>query len=58
MLDPNSEQERKKSDLVRQLECLIEEVQRNRLFGEFTISFSAQAGKISHYEEVRRRTYK
>lgn len=56
--DPNGEQERKKSSLIRLLESLITEVQSERLFGEFTISFSAQSGKISHYEELRKRTFK
>lgn len=56
--DPNSEQERKKSDLIRQMKNLIEEVQGDLLFGEFTISFSAQAGKIGHFKEVRERTFR
>lgn len=57
-IDRNCEQERKKSDLIRLLECLIDDVHQNRLFGEFTVSFSSQAGKISHFEELRKRTFK
>lgn len=57
-IDRNGEQERKKSDLIHLLEQLIDEVSDERLFGEFTVSFSAQAGKISHYEEMRKRTFK
>jgi hypothetical protein len=56
--DPNSEQERKKSDLIRLLEKLIDDVHDDRLFGDFSVSFSAQSGKIGHFEEVRRRTFK
>ncbi len=56
--DPNSEQARKKSDLVRLLERLIDDVQDERLFGDFSVSFSAQNGNIGHYEEVRRKTFR
>lgn len=58
MADPNSEQERKKSDLLNLLERLLDDVENGRLFGDFGISFSAQSGKIGHYEENRRVTFK
>lgn len=57
-VDRNSDHERKKSDMLVLLERLVDEVNRDRLFGEFTVSFSAQGGRISHYEEFRRRTFK
>lgn len=57
-IDPNSEQARKKSDLLNMLESLIDDVQRGRLFGEFSVTFTAQSGKIGHIEELRRRTFK
>lgn len=56
--DPNSEQARKESDLVGLLEGLIRDVKAGRLFGEFGVNFTAQAGKIGHIEELRRRTFK
>lgn len=51
-------QARKSDDVVRLLEQLIKDVQSGRMYGDFGITFSAQGGKIGHYEEVRRRTFK
>lgn len=56
--DPNSEQQRKQSELLNILEGLIKDVKDGRLFGEFGVTFTAQSGNIGHYEEVRRRTFK
>lgn len=56
--DPNSEQSRKESELLNLLEGLIRDVKAGRLFGEFGVSFTAQSGKIGHFEETRRRTLK
>ncbi len=50
--------ERKAVDLIQRLESLIEEVQQGRKFGEFGVSFTAQAGKIGHYEVKTKETYK
>lgn len=56
--DPNSEQSRKKSELMNLLERLLEDVEKGRMYGEFSVSFTAQSGKIGHIEELRRRTLK
>ena len=56
--DPNSEQQRKKSELLNLLESLMDDVESGRYFGEFGITFTTQSGKIGHYEEVRKRTFK
>ena len=57
-IDLNGEQQRKKSELLNMLERLIDDVEAGRLFGEFGISFSTQSGKIGHYEESRKTTFK
>lgn len=52
------EQARKATALVRLLERLIEDVQAERLYGEFGVTFSCQAGQIGQYEEHRKSTFK
>lgn len=51
-------QARKATELVRILERMIADVQGGRLYGEFGVQFTAQGGKIGHYEESRKTTYK
>lgn len=54
----HEEQQRKESDLLNTLERLIQDVRTGRLFGEFGVHFTAQAGRIGHYTEERRITRK
>lgn len=51
-------QARKADALVRLLESMIAEVQSGRMYGEYGVSFTAQGGKIGHFEEHRKTTYK
>lgn len=51
-------QARKTSALLTLLERLIEDVQEGRLYGDFGVTFTAQGGKIGHYEEHRKTTFK
>ena len=57
-VDINGEQARKKAEILNLLERLVEDVENGRLFGEFSVVFTAQSGNIGHYEEMRRRTFK
>lgn len=53
------EAQARKADALRSLlESLIRDVQGGRLYGDFSVSFSAQGGKIGHYEEHRKTTFK
>lgn len=57
-VEPSSDQIRKKSELICLLSRLIDEAQDEHSFGEFSVSFSTQSGKIGHYEVNRKTTYK
>lgn len=51
-------QDRKKQQMLMVLRQLIERVETEELYGEFSVTFMAQAGKIGHFEEHSRRTFK
>jgi len=51
-------QDRKKQQVVMILRQLIERVETEELYGEFGVTFMAQAGKIGHFEEHTKRTFK
>lgn len=51
-------QERKKAQIVSLMRKLIDEVEKGEFYGEFSVAFTAQNGRIGHYEERRVRTYK
>lgn len=51
-------QDRKKQQLLQVLRQLIERVEAEELYGEFGVVFMAQAGKIGHFEEQTKRTFK
>lgn len=54
----DTEQDRRKASLIRVLQRLIEQVEADGMYGEFGVSFSAQNGKIGHFEETAKRSYK
>lgn len=54
----DTSQERKKAQLVKMLQRLIEQVEAEGCYGEFGVMFSCQNGKIGHYEEHAKRTFK
>lgn len=51
-------QDRKKAAIVRTLQRLIETVEAEGCYGEFGVTFSCQNGKIGHFEEHAKRTFK
>jgi hypothetical protein len=51
-------QQRRKSQILRLLERLLDDVEHDRMFGEFGVSFTCQNGQIGHIEEKRIQTYK
>jgi hypothetical protein len=59
-VQPNydTDAERRKASIVRLLQGLIEQVEADGMYGEFGITFTAQNGKIGHYEEHRKRSFK
>jgi len=54
----DTEQARKKASILNALKRLIDEVENGNCYGEFGVSFTAQNGRIGHYEENIKRTYK
>lgn len=54
----DTQQERKKNQLLRLLRDLIAEVETEQFYGEFGVTFTTQNGRIGHYEVIQRRTYK
>lgn len=54
----DTQQERKKNNLLRLLRDLIQEVEDGQFYGEFGVTFATQNGRIGHYEVTHRRTYK
>jgi hypothetical protein len=54
----DTEAERRKASVIRLLHRLIEQVEADGMYGEFGVSFTAQNGKIGHYEEHLKRSYK
>lgn len=54
----DTSQDRKKQQLLTVLRQLIERVETEELYGEFAVVFMAQAGKVGHFEERTKRTYK
>ena len=51
-------QARKANVLLQLLEAMIADVQAGRLYGEYGVTFTAQGGKIGHFEEHRKTTFK
>ena len=58
LAESDTSQERKKQQLLTVLRQLIERVETEELYGEFAVVFMAQAGKIGHFEERTKRTFK
>lgn len=54
----DTSQDRKKQQLLTVLRQLIERVETEELYGEFSVVFMAQAGKVGHFEERTKRTFK
>ena len=57
-VDQDTTQERKKAAILRALQRLIDQVEAEGCYGEFGVTFSCQNGKIGHFEEHAKRTYK
>jgi hypothetical protein len=58
VVETDSTQERKKAAILRALQRLIDQVEAEGCYGEFGVTFSCQNGKIGHFEEHAKRTYK
>lgn len=48
----------RKRQLLECMEALIDDVTRRGDFGEFGVTFTAQAGQIGHYKQNRETTFK
>jgi len=57
-VEQDTTQERKKAAIIRTLQRLIETVEADGSYGEFGVTFSCQNGKIGHFEESAKRTFK
>lgn len=56
--DADDQHARMKSSVLTLLHKLLERVETEQLYGEFSVTFSAQKGRIGHCEESTRRTIK
>lgn len=57
-IEQDTAQARKKAQILAMLKRMIDEVETEGWYGDFGVSFSAQNGKIGHYEQTIKRTYK
>lgn len=51
-------QARKKEQIIKLLRRMLDEVESDQDYGEFSVTFTAQNGIIGHYEETRKKTFK
>jgi hypothetical protein len=56
--DQETINDRKKAAIIKALQRLIEQVEADGCYGEFGVMFSCQNGKIGHYEEHAKRSFK